>query len=543
LPDLEHSFQGHDLGYLRIVAEGWGLELSAPDVKSAIPELSNLLLDSALAAEIIESLSNEARWALDAIVGAGGRLPWVQFARRYGQVREIGPGRRDRQRPDQDPASTAEVLWYRALVGRAFFDTPRGTEEFAYIPDDLLPLIPRMAAPESGTPLGRAATPSERTVPLPANDQILDYVCTLLAALRINQEPTSIPENLIPFLTTLLTNAGILGEDDLPDIEATRAHLEAPRGEALLQLAQVWLHSVAHNDLHLIPGLQCEGEWENNPLETRRLIIQMLDAIPENTWWNISALIADIRRAHPDYQRPAGDYDSWYIKNVQTDEYLRGFEHWDEVDGALIRYLITGPLHWLGFVDLAVPEEDSPPSAATSFRYSRWAAALFADTPPEELPTESDPLHVRSDGRVGVPITAPRSVRYQIARFCRWEQSNPHEYRYIITPTSLERARQQGLIAPHLLTILQKYADPVPPNITKALKQWEMRGTEIHIQQQSILRVGSPQILQTLQKSRAARFLGDPLGPAAIIIKPGAEEKVLGALLELGFMGEISVEN
>ncbi|MBL7164155.1 MAG: helicase-associated domain-containing protein [Anaerolineales bacterium] len=539
MPDLEHSLQGHDLGHLRIVAESWGLELTAPDVKTAIPELSKLLLDSALVDEVLETLPTEARSALDVIVSKDGRLPWVQFTRQYGEVREMGPGRRDRQRPDQNPVSTVEVLWYHALVGRAFFDTPRGTEEFAYIPEDFLPLIPQETPLQSGSPLGRAATAAERAYPIPADDRLLDHVCTLLAARRINREPTSLPENIQPFLVSLLTSAGILGSDGQPDIESTRAHLEAPRGDALLQLAQAWLNSAAHNDLHLVPHLQVEGEWDNDPLTTRNFVIRTLDALPENTWWNLSALIADIRRAHPDYQRPAGDYDSWYLRDAQTGEFLRGFEHWDDVDGALIRYMITGPLHWLGFVDLAVPEEDTSPSKGIAFRYSGWAAALFADTAPEEISTEPDPVHIRSDGRVGVSLTAPRTVRYQIARFCRWEQDTLHEYRYLFTPVSLERARQQGLQISHLLTILQKHADPVPPNIAKALKQWELRGTEIHVEHQAILRVGSPKILQALQKTRAARFLSDPLGPTAVIVKSGAEEKVLAALLEMGFMGEI----
>ncbi|MBM3145401.1 MAG: hypothetical protein FJ010_10600 [Chloroflexi bacterium] len=538
MPDLEHSLYGHDLGHLRIVAEGWGLELAAPDTKAAIAELASQLLAPMLVEEILETLSSEARSALDDILDEAGRMPWAQFTRQYGEVREMGPGRRDRQRPDRNPISTAEVLWYRALIGRAFFDAPRGSEEFAYIPDDLIPLIPQQSSSKGGASLGRAATSVESAYPMPVNDRLLDHVCTFLAALRTDQEPASLPENLQPFLLSLLASAGILAPDGQPDLDATRAHLEAPRGDALLQLAQAWLNSAAHNDLRLTPRLQLEGQWENDALAARRFVIQALDALPGKTWWNLSAFIADIRRAHPDFQRPAGDYDSWYIKDARTDEFLRGFEHWDDVEGALIRYMITGPMHWLGLVDVAAPEEDTPPSGAMAFRRSGWAAPLFADTAPEGLPPESDPVHVRSDGRVGVPLGAPRSARYQIARFCRWEPDTPHEYRYLFTPASLERARGQGLQISHLLTILQKHADPIPPNILKALKQWEHRGTEIHIERQVILRVGAPQILQALQKTRAARFLGDQLGPTAIIIKAGAEEKVLAALLEMGFMGE-----
>lgn len=539
MPDLEHSLHDHDLGHLRIVAEGWGLELTAPDVRTALPDLVAWLRNETYVQEMLETLNSEALAVISSLLKKDGRLPWVQFIRQFGEVREIGPGRRDRQRPDKNPTSTAEILWYRAIVARAFFDTSRGSEEFAYIPDDLLPLISNLAPSQGSDPLGRAATLAERAHAIPTDDRMLDQICTLLAARRIDQYEISLPDHLEPFLLTLLTIAGILSSEGQPNLDATRAHLEAPRGEALLQLAQVWLNSAAHNDMHLVPGLRAEGEWENEPLATRRFVIRLLDALPTGTWWNLSAFIADVRRAHPDFQRPAGDYDSWYIKNTETDNFLRGFEHWDNVDGALIRYLITGPLHWLGFVDLAAPEEESPPSQGTAFRYSGWASALFADTAPDGIPEESAPVHIRSDGRVGVPLGAPRSVRYQIARFCRWEQDTPHEYRYLLSPSSLERARNQGLEISHLLSILQKHADSVSPNIIKALKQWEMRGTEIHVEQHVILRVGSPKILQSLQKTRAARFLGDSLGPTSIIVKAGAEEKVLAALLEMGFMGEI----
>jgi hypothetical protein len=45
--------------------------------------------------------------------------------------------------------------------------------------------------------------------------------------------------------------------------------------------------------------------------------------------------------------------------------------------------------------------------------------------------------------------------------------------------------------------------------------------------------------LKALQDSRAARFLGIPLGPTAIMVKRGAEEKVLVALLEMGYLGKL----
>jgi hypothetical protein len=82
----------------------------------------------------------------------------------------------------------------------------------------------------------------------------------------------------------------------------------------------------------------------------------MLSQLPQDIWWNLPSFVNAIHDIQPDFQRPAGDYDSWFIRKDNSDDFLRGFSSWDEVDGALLRFLITGPLHWLGFYDLAAPD-------------------------------------------------------------------------------------------------------------------------------------------------------------------------------------------
>ena len=61
--------------------------------------------------------------------------------------------------------------------------------------------------------------------------------------------------------------------------------------------------------------------------------------------------MAAVKAADPDFQRPDGDYGSWYIRDAAGDAYLSGFESWDRVEGVLIADLLAGPLHWLGVVD------------------------------------------------------------------------------------------------------------------------------------------------------------------------------------------------
>jgi hypothetical protein len=72
----------------------------------------------------------------------------------------------------------------------------------------------------------------------------------------------------------------------------------------------------------------------------------------------------------------------------------------------------------------------------------------------------------------------------------------------------------------------------------QALERWQKNGTQAFLKQALVLRVSSPGVLKALQHSSAGRFLGDPLGPTAITVKPNAVEKVQAALVELGYLAE-----
>jgi hypothetical protein len=543
MPDLIHSLQNRDIGHLRIVAELWGVEIESPETEAALKELSAALLDRELVHEITGSLPLEARAALEALVQAGGRLPWAAYARQFGELREAGPGRRDREQLHLQPISAAEALFYRALLARAFFDTPNGLQEFAYIPDDLFQIInhentltphPSPGGRGDGVrdvQFGRLATPRERAHPLPASDRVLDDATTLLAALRMNITP---PETIVPVhaVREFLSAAKIIA-GGVPQIEPVRIFLEASRKDALQTLLTAWQDSPTFNELRQIPELICEGEWTNPSLATRHLLLGFLNAIPKNQWWSLPAFVHDIKQKHPDYQRPAGDYDSWFIKRAADGVYLRGFASWDEVDGALIRSMVTGPLHWLGVVELASAEESD---AVTAFRVkSQVPSSTFQET---------GKLHVSSQGKILVPRYLPRAIRYQIARFCEWEEAKPDEYRYRVTTASLKKAVEQGLKVNQLLSLLAKNAAAeIPPAFVKALKRWELNGTEARVEVQTVLRVSKPEVLEELRKSKAGRFLGESLGPVTVVVKPGAQSKVLAALAELGVLAENAEEH
>ena len=533
MPNLIQSLHTRDIGHLRIVAGLWGVELSSAESEAALKELTAALLEPELVGEMVDSLSADVRSALDGLAQAGGKMPWVAFARQFGEIREAGPGRRDREQGYLNPISPAETLFYRAFLARAFFDTASGAQEFAYIPEDLAKLIkPGMHKGPQGEPLeppGRLATQKEYAHPIPASDRILDDATTCLAALRLGLEPPEMQEPA-GVVKELLKAAGIMnGETSQP--EQVKAFLEMSRLQALAMLTKAWQHSEVFNELHLVPGLVCEGEWTNEPLVTREFLFHLLETLPEGKWWSLPAFLRGVKDKYPDFQRPAGDYDSWFIKRASDGTYLRGFERWDEVDGALLRYLLSGPMFWLGVVELATPEDNE---AVTAFRVNEKPITS----------AEKGKLTVASNGRISVPRLVPRVTRYLIARFCEWDEPRPDEYRYRVTTGSLKKAGKQGLKVSQLLSLLAKNASSgIPPAFVKALKRWEANGTEARVETQTVLRVSRPEVLEELRKSKAGRFLGETLGPVTVIVKPGAQARVLAALAELGLLAESSTDS
>jgi hypothetical protein len=555
MPDLFDSLLKQDFGHLRIIAEFWGLDLDSKSADAAREKLTVSLLDPTLLAELTETLSAEADSAITCLVNVGGRIPWPTFTRKFGDIREAGAGKRDREKLHLKPASAAEILYYRGILARAFFDTEKGPQEFAYIPDDLLKLISHIATESQredqqesqslkdlssplrtvaeNESLGRPASPAEKGQEVLANDFILDDVTTLLAALRMGKtlesdSPLSVLQEQAPLLRSLLNTANLV-KQNIPQTEAVKNFLASSRPDALKMLQEAWVESQAFNELRLMPGIVCEGEWTNQPHETREFLLNLLDAIPENKWWSLNAFVRDMKQKYADFQRPAGDYDSWFIKRRSDGQYLRGFQHWDEVDGALVRYFITNILHWLGQVDLGFTEGSNQPSA---FRITNIEALISN--------IEDKKLHVSSQGKITVPRLTPRVVRYQLARFCESDEGKNDEYKYHITTNSLTKAKEQGLKAEHLLSLLAKHSDAgIPPSLVKALKRWEVNGTEARVQTQVVLKVSRPEILDEMRKSKAGKYLGEVLSPTAVIVKSGAIQNVMDALTELGLLTEV----
>ncbi len=541
MTDLRHSLLNAEFSYLKVVAENWEIPFSAPDARQGVDQLVELLFASRKLEQLGKILKSEEVEALIWLDEKSGQVAWDRFTRRFGELREIGAGRLDRERPDQEPISPVEELWYRALIARGFFDTGTGPQEFVYIPDDIREAaLPNLNPDRKGSKESnfqcRKAAPAEKKVPLPTKTAFLDHICTLLAGLRMGLDPAvHLPESSgseLAFIQGLLIDIALIDNQLATNPENVRNFFELPRAEALSHLWNSWWKSVVHQDLGLVPGIQIEGDPEMDPVRVRAEVVANLASLNSGDWWSIESFTSQIKEINPDFLRTGGDFDSWFIKNTDSGDYLAGFSFWDSVEGALIRYLITGPLFWFGMVDLAGVEENEAPLA---FRKTELFSDLYGGNPPNLPVGKPDLVQIRSKGELRMSVDVPHKARYQIARFCDWGPIKAEAYLYTITPASLTRAEKQGLRAAHLLSLLKNHTEGIPPNILSALERWEKQGIQASIAPKLVMRLGSPAVLKALKKSKASRYILEQLGPTVVIIREGSAEKISEALVELGF--------
>jgi hypothetical protein len=573
MPDLHRVLADHDLTLLRLIAEHWGIELAAGSQREAADELTARMLEPDLAREIAGALPAAAQAAFQELA-RDGRQPMPQFVRRHGELRAMGPARRERERPWANAPSVTEVLWYRGLIGRAFFESrqpggQRGPEEFVFVPDDLRSLVyvaPAAAASAIAPPGAPSAAPANWAATL---DAAADDAVTLLAYLQVTSVrpeaalfPTRHRESVAEFLRQpaaldlglhLLRQLGLVADSPLKlDPNAVQPFLQAGSPERARRLAEAWRDSREWNDLLAVPGLVFEGAgWHNDPLGARTAILALLAQVPAGAWWSLDGFIQSVKERQPDFQRPAGDYDSWYIRDGATagGGYLRGFANWERVDGALVRWLIESPMAWLGLVETGPLEESSdepaeaggPPPAA--FRLTPYGAALLGQAgwpePPEPAALElAQPL-----GLVRAPAGATGHDRFQLARVSDWgrPEAGPAGavYPYRLTPGALKRAAQKGIPPGRIIGFLERAAagQPGMPPLLAALRRWEQHGPEAALRQTVVLRLANPQLLETLRAAPGvAPLLGEPLGPTAVAVRVEDAAALEAALAELGIL-------
>jgi hypothetical protein len=282
------------------------------------------------------------------------------------------------------------------------------------------------------------------------------------------------------FLLHLCAKAGLLGAKEglwIPTADAA-AWLKGGDIARRRTLYQAWLDDADWNELWLLPGVRCEETgWRNDPLLPRQTVVHYLRQCPAATWLTIQSFVHSIHQVAPDLMRPDGDYDSWYIRDAQTGQYLMGWNSWSKVEGGLIRYLLMQPLHWLGVVATGHTAEGAD---ASCFMLTQEGAAVLgfgevAPTPKRGygVPSQPQRMTVQADSQVIVPREAGWYDRFLLERLARWTGEENGTARYRMDARSVRACLADGVTLEQILAFLQRVSGSrLPPVVVRSLQSW-----------------------------------------------------------------------
>lgn len=538
-----------ELAHLRVIARLWGLQIKAKRPLEIAAELSGMLADPEVAADAWDALPEHERVAVKALLDAGGAMPTAAFTRRFGKIRPMGPGRLEREAPWRDPVSPAEGLWYRGLIYEGFAGEAQETYGVFFIPAELLTALPVQAeGAVARIRLEPATPPAHHCV---GGDLLLDDVTTVLGFVHnenvrpvadaVAAWPTETRERLVsrlrdpdPERLHFILHAidhldwARIGDDGRLRLvaEPVTDWLQKPSAAALID---AWRQLWNWDELWRLTDLQTDdtGSWHRDPTPARDALLRHLDALVPTEWVRIADFVGAIKAVDPDFQRPDGDYEAWYVRDPASGAYLTGFESWDRVEGALLCALLNGPARWLGLVELGAYGEGE---ASTVFRPRAGATTA---------PTAGSISLVNADMTVTLAAVR-RFERFQLARVADLVRvDDPYVYR--LTPASLQRARQKRIGIDRVLGFLGDLSDaPLPEAVRSSLARWAERGTEAWLERTLLLRVADEAVMgQILASPNTNRHIARILGPTTAAVAEKDWPDLVRALAELGMLAEL----
>ncbi len=503
MPTTLQMLKGHSPKLLEVISENRSAGVDFLDDRAEFEKiLAAELTSPASVQNVCEELADnlEVQKAMDALVAVNGIMPLDQFTNRFGELEIMGDARLAETERWLTPRSVSELLYYNGLLGRSFEGIGPEAYPIVYMPSDIVDQMPRPALPGDEARLQVVSTTP------PSQDQILDMEGYLLSDLgsvigTVYQESLRLGQQELRQEDDQRLSERLLALPDTPDLAVrkrlllhiakglglfkrevdkkgmdclalnnnqVRAFLDLDRHGQCTRMWNVWRQSRNWNDLGEVPVLDFHNteRWQNHPAATRAAFLDLCRDLAMGQWYRVEDIVTAIYNQAPDFQRPGGSYDQWYIRHEEHQAFARGYEHWDWVEGELVRFLLQHTLHWLGALRLAILADGSWAVSLTR----AGAIWLGHDLEPEGR-RDQPRITIGSNYLLRLPLSLPLKLRFRIERFAMWKESGV-EYVYQINQRSLERAFREGLTAERILKALQEMSRHVPESMARAIQRF-----------------------------------------------------------------------
>lgn len=539
----------------RVLAQLWAAPAPEPAVLLA------LMTDAEQMAAQWARLGQREQAALIRLLQDRGAVPVGVLQREFGGVREPGGFEHPRayMQALSSPATPTERLYNLGLIFKAH--DQRGA--IYRIPNDLLPVLQAVLGDVPPRDRRLHVPPASSAVGIAAPTASAEELVTLLLTLAYHGELRALDDgalnkaslvNLARQLPDSPDMRGLRREADWPLVTLLRAAamsadllrrtsegelrptaraldwLKASESERARALLDGWCSS-AIDDLTLLCGLRWQGgaPYTLNRTAARRGLLALLGTLPGAVWLELEAIVGEVYRVEPDFQRRDGRYDTWLLYN-DREQLVGGWQHWDAVEGRLVRAVLCEALAWLGLTEC---------SAGGYVRLTPLGAHLLADpaqpvpAPPEPAAT---PLIVQGTFEVLCPPGVSCYTYFQLSRVGELHQRGTVSV-YRLTRPALLAAVERGIDADDVIAFLaDASAGPLPPAVAYTLREWGGQATQVRLEHAVLLHAADPVVMARLRTARSIA-LGDAeqLTPTLLRVPDGAADELSERLRRAGF--------
>ena len=293
------------------------------------------------------------------------------------------------------------------------------------------------------------------------------------------------------FIRLLLMKLGLLSERRGTLFAApAEDFFSLPLLERSRRCYHAWLDTTIWNELAytaniiLRPGPAALDSAHEEVVTSRKQVMERLLVEHVGEWHEFSTFITRTKLYFPYllFPRQSGARAERYSAGSNPYNWdfrlSRGWltprEGWYTVEGGFIRALISGPLHWLGLVNIDTEHPDA-------FRLVPDLALITSETTPDTQEPVWGRLIVQPNFEVIALAPVSEALLLYLDSFAE-RMRLEHIAQYRLTKASVTNAIQSGLRAETIQQILEQAAGgSIPQNVQYSLLEWERQARRIEL--------------------------------------------------------------
>lgn len=215
----------------------------------------------------------------------------------------------------------------------------------------------------------------------------------------------------------------------------------------------------------------------------RYALLRFLSLLEENRWVSLNGFTEAIFEINPDIVHKLSDRAVWWLESTRTrKQFGTTFEDWRQSYGRFILTSLTGPLQWLGLVDLGYRGDQLAAFRLTptgSFALGR-RRTLSGN---EQQVDVRDTVEFREDMTIAlIPGRAPEQLHDLLRNIGRLGKATPERFVYRVTANHILETLEQGRAVDTSIALLSKWSgQDVPAAWEDQMRTWSHNYGKLHI--------------------------------------------------------------